>query len=106
MAQSRVIEGTREDIRAALDQPEMEGRRLQLIVMPDREASSSLLDAALQRMANRSPNEISRAQRRALDAWPPPTTLPPGKTVADVVAGQWPGEETDEQVQDALTELS
>lgn len=30
----------------------------------------------------------------------------PGKTLADVVCGQWPGDETDEQIEAALAELS
>jgi hypothetical protein len=106
MAQPTVIEGRREDILAALDRPEMEGRQLKLIVMPDEPAANTLLDEAISRMARRSREEVAQAQRRAMGTYPPARPLPPGKTLADVIAGQWPGDETDEQVQAALDELS
>ena len=32
--------------------------------------------------------------------------LPPGKTILDVVVGAWPGDETDEQILEALERLS
>ena len=31
---------------------------------------------------------------------------PPGKTAWDMVVGQWPGDETDEEIRQALEELS
>lgn len=105
MAQPTVIEGTREDIRAALDRPEMAGRRLKLIVS-SAEGAPPRLDQAVSRIANRGPAEIAEAQKRALDTYKPARPLPLGRTLADVIAGQWPGDETDEQVQAALDELS
>ena len=36
----------------------------------------------------------------------PRRLLPPGKTVWDMIVGQWPGDETDEEINKALEELS
>jgi hypothetical protein len=35
-----------------------------------------------------------------------PRSLPEGKTLQDVLSGQWPGDETDEEVYEALRKLS
>jgi hypothetical protein len=43
--------------------------------------------------------ELLRNARRA-------RPLPPGKTLADMVVGKWPGDETDEEIRKALEELS
>ena len=36
----------------------------------------------------------------------PARPLPPGKTLDDVVRGSWPGDESDEEINRALEELS
>jgi hypothetical protein len=47
------------------------------------------------------------ATRQRLDALsPPPAPIPEGKTLADMVEGTWPGDETDEQINEALKRLS
>ena len=64
------------------------------------------LDRAIAKITNRTPEQIIAARERAMAASHPPRPLPPGKTFAEVVAGQWPGNETDEEVQAAFDELS
>ncbi len=39
---------------------------------------------------------------QSLDEIKPRRLPPPGKTVWDMIAGQWPGDETDEELQAAL----
>lgn len=64
------------------------------------------LTHAINRMVNRTPEEIAEAQMRAIAACKPRNEIPPGKTLFDMVAGKWPGDETDEQIQEALERLS
>jgi hypothetical protein len=68
----------------------------------DREA----LSRAVLGMTRRTRGEIAQAQQGAEALIQPGRPLPPGKTVLDVVAGQWPGQETDAQVTQALKRLS
>lgn len=58
------------------------------------------------RIINRTPEEILAARERAFAASTPPRPLPPGKTLEDVVCGQWPGDETDEEIRDLLRKMS
>jgi hypothetical protein len=64
------------------------------------------LSRAITRMVNRTPEEIAEAQMRAIATCKPQNEIPPGKTLFDMVAGKWPGDETDEQIQEALERLS
>jgi hypothetical protein len=64
------------------------------------------LSRAIKKMAKRTPEEIAAAQARAIAACRPQNEIPPGKTLFDMVAGKWPGDETDEQIQEALERLS
>jgi hypothetical protein len=57
-------------------------------------------------LAHRTDEEIEETRRRIFALSPPPRPLPEGKTLADVVEGKWPGDETDEQVREALDRLS
>jgi len=66
----------------------------------------SPLDLAARRLTGRAPEQIAADRDRILALSSPPRPLPPGKTLADVVVGQWPGDETDEQIRDALERLS
>ena len=42
---------------------------------------------------------------QSLDELKPRRLPPPGKTVWDMIVGQWPGDETDEELQAALKAL-
>jgi hypothetical protein len=63
------------------------------------------LDKAVAKLLGRTPEE-KQHDREALDAVAmPPRTLAPGESVIDSVFGKWPGQETDEQVHQALDDL-
>jgi hypothetical protein len=64
------------------------------------------LENAIARLNSRTPEEIEAARTRLLAQSRPPRPLPEGKTFLDVVCGQWPGDETDEEVYAALAKLS
>ena len=55
---------------------------------------------------NRTAEEIAEARARVMQASPAPREIPDGKILEDMVVGQWPGDETDEQIFEALERLS
>lgn len=74
---------------------------------PSEEAQGQIrFEKAVRAMTNRTPEQIADAQARSMSQYLPKRTVPPGKTLADEVAGQWPGDETDAQIEAALVELS
>lgn len=86
-----------------------------MAIAPDTEtptaepAAPSALDPlaeAIARLKNRTPEQVAADRDRLLALSPPPRPLPPGKTLEDVLAGLWPGDETDEQILEALEKLS
>ena len=60
---------------------------------------STTLSRARQAMTHRTPEQIAEAQARAMETYQPLRTVPPGKTHADIVSGEWPGNETDEEIE-------
>jgi hypothetical protein len=68
--------------------------------MPD------MLSQSLEWLTRRRTEEIRSARERILGASPPPRDLPAGKTVLDMMEGQWPGTETDGEIRDALGRIS
>ena len=64
------------------------------------------LEQELAWLVNRTPEEIEQTRQRLYSQSRAPRPLPEGKTLSDVVEGQWPGDETDEQIRDALERLS
>ncbi len=68
--------------------------------------TSFSLDAALYRAMNRT-DEEKQADRDAIYATARRAEpLPPGETLESLVVGKWPGDETDEQIEVALADLS
>lgn len=67
---------------------------------------TSVLSRARRAMISRSPERTAEAQALAMDLYQPFRAVPPGKTLEDVVSGQWPGDESDDQIEAALQELS
>jgi predicted DNA-binding antitoxin AbrB/MazE fold protein len=57
-------------------------------------------------LKNRTAAELEEDRRRLFALSPPPRPIPEGKTLSDVVEGMWPGDETDEQINEALKRLS
>ncbi|MDX2045015.1 MAG: hypothetical protein SF097_27635 [Acidobacteriota bacterium] len=72
----------------------------------DDDTDPDALAKAMASLLNRTPEEIEQARERIFAASRPPRPLPEGKTLEDVLRGQWPGDETDEQVFEALRKLS
>ncbi len=70
------------------------------------ETDPHALAKVIAKLLNRTPEEIEAARARIFKASRPPRPLPEGQTLEDVLAGQWPGDETDEQVYEALRKLS
>lgn len=106
MALSEILEGQWEDILER-DASRLAGRRVRISLVPDQTTQkSNTLVAAIARMNSRTPEEIAAARKRILDSTPEPQPLPEGKTLAEVIVGQWPGNETDEEILEALRKLS
>ena len=61
-----------------------------------------LLAEAVARMAGRTPEQIAAARERAFGFIRPGKPLAAGQTIFDAVVGKWPGDETDEDVAEAL----
>ncbi len=103
MAQPHILEGTGEELIELLHQQPKE--RFRLIKLQNDRPFQTYEEALAQAM-NRTPEEIAEARARLIQASPAPRELPEGKTLEDVVMGQWPGDETDEQIFEALEKLS
>jgi hypothetical protein len=66
-----------------------------------------ILDLALQKLQNRTPNEVEAAQAAARALIQSPRhTLPEGKMLSEVFISAWPGDESDAMVSSALEKLS
>lgn len=77
--------------------------------MPEIQDKLKVLDAiqeGLEAYNRRTPAEIAAVRARLFAQSRPARPLPPGKTREDVIVGQWPGDETDEEIEAALAELS
>ena|ERR1051326_986792 len=106
MAQGQILEGTWEEILAQ-NAAQLAGRKVKVYIEPEDEPDEAYsLEAAINRLNSRTPEEIASARKRLLEATPEPQPLPEGKTLAEVIMGQWPGEETDEEIFEALRKLS
>jgi hypothetical protein len=64
------------------------------------------LGVVLDAMTHRTAIQIAEARLRAMNAYKPVRSLPRGTVLVDVVSGKWPGEESDEQIDAAIGELS
>ncbi len=63
-------------------------------------------DDYVPRLRNRTVEQVERDAAALVSRDHKPHPLPPGKTVWDMIVGQWPGDETDEEIAAALAELS
>lgn len=87
-----------------------EGERMSIIIhtapVVEEAEDSGALDRAVAKMISRTPQEIEATRARLFSEMEPPRALPPGKTLEDIISGKWPGEESDEEVLQALEKLS
>ncbi len=65
-----------------------------------------LLEEAIRRMTSRTPEQVLADRETILKTARRARQLPPGKTLADVVAGTWPGDESDDVIRMQLERLS
>ena len=70
------------------------------------DSDRSLFEEAVARMTGRTREQIAEAQDRASAVIRPGKPLPEGKSILDAVAGKWPGDESDQEVAEALRKLS
>lgn len=78
--------------------------RAETAIQPEDE--SDALTQALAALKSRTPEQVAAARRQLYEAAKPPRPMPEGQDIFDVVGGQWPGDETDEEVFTALRKLS
>lgn len=64
------------------------------------------LQLAIEKMRSRTPEQILADRERLYLSVRRGRALPEGKTLLDMVEGTWPGDETDEEIRDALERLS
>ncbi len=81
-----------------------EGSEVTVEVTPPGE--NPALERAILWLTSRTPEEILKTREELTKASRPARPLPPGKTLTEVVQALWPGDETDEQVREALEKLS
>ena len=99
-----VAEGTPEELSSLVSKLPKHRYRVEIreLVEPERD----YLAEAILKMNSRTPEQILADRAEVFANSPPPTPIPPGKTLDDMVMGQWPGDETDEEIRLALKELS
>ncbi|MBM3983836.1 MAG: hypothetical protein FJ304_26930 [Planctomycetes bacterium] len=76
---------------------------------PDEDCEPDALAKAIawaESLKHRTDAELEEDRRRLFALSPPPRPIPEGRTLADIVEGSWPGDETDEEINKALKRLS
>ena len=73
---------------------------------PEAPAVPDALTEAVNALINRTPEQKLANRAEAMTYLRKGRPLPEGKTFDDVVKGKWPGDETDEQIYEALEKLS
>jgi hypothetical protein len=84
-----------DDLKAIHDQANSEGKAL-----PD------TLQLFVEHMTNRTDNQLEQAQERVLEFLRERQSSQKSANNLELAYGKWPGEETDEQINAALEELS
>ena len=106
------LSGTPEEILAAVRELPTGHRYFVDIIRLDPPPSPEEMERLREQFKDRrTPEQIQADRERILAASPPPTPLPPGKTLADVIREfreQYPDDtnDTDEEIEDALEEMS
>src|SRR5438876_8042872 len=100
--EQQILEGTWEEIQQR-HADELAGHRVRVEILDqaktddDDDINPHALEEAIAALVNRTPEEIEQTRQRLFQEMEPPRPLPEGKTLFDVICGQWPGDETDEE---------
>ena len=105
----QVIEGTWEEIVQHAE--ELAGHHLRVFILDiDDETKDDInphaLEEAIATLVNRTPEEIERTRTELFKIMDRPRPLPEGKGLIEVISGQWPGDETDNEISEALKRVS
>ena len=101
-----VVKGTREEVVESIRKLPDVRLHVEIQQIKAEENQKSFQEQEIERITNRSPEELRANWEHIVSLSRPPRPLPPGKTFDDMVMGQWPGDETDEEIRLALEELS
>lgn len=102
----KVIEGTPSEIKSFVEDLPPLRYHVEITEPQEQKAEIDPLEEAIRRWNARTPEQVQADREEVLAGSKKPRPLPPGKTLDDMVRGKWPGDETDEQIQAALEELS
>ncbi len=106
-SESTVFEGTRDEIVARIQALPDERYQVEVVGLRKDEAPPiDTLDEAIRKLRSRTPEKILADRAEIIAGSPAPRPLPSGMTLEEVVAGTWPGQETDDEIREALERLS
>jgi hypothetical protein len=103
---STTVEGTPEEITTFVNRLPASRYHVEITELNGTPEKRDALQEAIDAWNQRTPEQIAADRADVLAGSRKPRPLPPGKTLNDVFAGAWPGDETDEQIFAALEELS
>ncbi|MBO0698864.1 MAG: hypothetical protein J2P46_10750 [Zavarzinella sp.] len=101
-----VFEGTRDEIADFVNGLPPRRYHVEISDLGEPPPERNYLADALRKAVERTPEQMLADRADVLAGSRKAKPLPPGKTLRDVVVGQWPGDETDEQIRAALWAIS
>ena len=101
-----LMEGTPDEIASFVKTLPPSRYQIQILGLSRQGATKSSLAEAIERAVSRTPEQILASREAILISSPKPREIPAGQTLEDLVAGQWPGQESDEEIEEALKRLS
>jgi len=94
------------EVTDELPTPQPTLQQLRELKLAEIELVNEALARELRWLWNRTPEEIMRTREAVYSLSPDPRPIPEGKTLEDMVCGKWPGDETDDEIREALERLS
>jgi hypothetical protein len=104
--QPTVMEGTPEEIASFIKALPPTRYHVEIVGISDSGSTKNYLAEAVERAVSRTPEDVLATRDAILKSSPAPRQIPAGLSFEDVVSGQWPGQETDEEIEAALKRLS
>jgi hypothetical protein len=106
----KTLSGTPEELLAAIRElPPGHRYHVEIVRLDPPSDPNAAMEEAIQKMNARTPEQLEADRSEILHSSRKPRELPPGKTLDDVMREfreQFPPTETDEEVEDALEEMS